>query len=86
MTKQQIIVVVHSNYAEGTTDAYAFWDEKIAKESVNADVETEVKSLTEEGYSPPGRESPVAQQWCPADRADSRFAVVSAGDCLTREV
>ena len=56
MTKQQIIVVVHSNYAEGTTDAYAFWDEKIAKESVNADVETEVKSLTEEGYSPPGRE------------------------------
>lgn len=52
MTKQQIIVVVHSNYAEGTTDAYAFWDEKIAKESVNADVETEVKSLTEEGYKP----------------------------------
>lgn len=52
MTKQEIIVVVHSNYAEGTTDAYAFWDEKIAKESVNADVETEVKSLTEEGYKP----------------------------------
>lgn len=51
MTKEKIVSVIHSNYAEGT-DAYAFRDEKIAKRSVDADVETEVKSLTEEGYKP----------------------------------
>ena len=51
MTKEEIIVVIHSNYAEGT-DAYAFRDEKVAEKSVNADVEVEMKSLTEEGYKP----------------------------------
>lgn len=51
MTKEEIIVVIHSNYAEGT-DAYAFRDEKMAERSVDADVETEVKSLTKEGYKP----------------------------------
>ena len=32
MTKEEIIVVIHSNYAEGT-DAYAFRDEKWPREA-----------------------------------------------------
>lgn len=44
-------IVVHRNYAEGT-DACAFWDEKDARKSVKEDVDTEVKSLIEEGYEP----------------------------------
>lgn len=51
MSKQEIIVVIHSNYAEGR-DAYAFWDKKTAQKSVDADVKTEVKNLTEEGRVP----------------------------------
>lgn len=43
--------MVHRNYAEGM-DAYAFWSEDDARKSVNEDVDTEVKSLTEEGYEP----------------------------------
>lgn len=44
-------VVIHKNYAEGV-DAYAFWGEEEAKKSVNADVDTEFKSLCDEGYNP----------------------------------
>lgn len=51
MVKEEIVVVIHSNYAEGA-DAYAFRDEKMAERSVDADVETEMKSLTKEGYKP----------------------------------
>ena len=45
------VIVVHRNYAEGE-DAYAFWSEDDARKSVNEDVDTEVKSLIEEGYEP----------------------------------
>ncbi len=45
------LIVVHRNYAEGT-DAYAFWDEKTAEKSVNADADTKVVSLCGEGYNP----------------------------------
>lgn len=51
MTKEEIFVVLHSNYSEGT-DAYAFRDETVAKKSVDTDVEVEVKSLTEDGREP----------------------------------
>lgn len=44
-------IVVHRNYSEGT-DAYAFWSKDDAMKSINEDVETVVKSLTEEGYEP----------------------------------
>ena len=44
-------IVVHRNFAEGA-DAYAYWSEDDAKKSINEDVATVVKSLTEEGYEP----------------------------------
>lgn len=47
----ECFIVVHRNYAEGT-DAYAFWSEKDAEKSVNADVDTEFTSLSLEGYNP----------------------------------
>ena len=48
---KECFIVVHSNYDEGMT-AYAFWKEDEAKKSVNEDVETVVKDLTEQGYKP----------------------------------
>lgn len=48
---RECYIVVHCNYAEGT-DAYAFYSKEDAKKSVKEDVETEVKSLEEEGYCP----------------------------------
>lgn len=47
----ECFVVVHRNYAEGT-DAYAFWSERGAEKSVNADADTEFTSLSLEGYNP----------------------------------
>ena len=47
----ECFVVVHRNYAEGL-DAYVFRNEDEVKKSVNEDVGTVVKSLTEEGYKP----------------------------------
>ena len=51
MISNKIVVVIHSNYSEGT-DAYAFWDEKTAEESVNTDVELVAKDLTDQGHKP----------------------------------
>ena len=48
---KEYFIVVDSNYAEGMT-AYAFWKEDEARKSVNEDVETVVKDLTEQGYEP----------------------------------
>lgn len=48
---KECFIVVDSNYAEGMT-AYAFWKEDEARKSVNDDVETVVKDLTEQGYNP----------------------------------
>ena len=48
---KECFIVVHSNYDEGMT-AYAFWKEDEAKKSVNEDVKTVVKDLTEQGYNP----------------------------------
>lgn len=48
---KECFIVVHRNYAEGL-DAYAFRSEDVARKSVRQDVETEMKSLTEEGYEP----------------------------------
>ena len=48
---KECFIVVHSNYDEGMT-AYAFWKEDEAKKSVNEDVDTVVKDLTEQGYNP----------------------------------
>lgn len=48
---KECFIVVHRNYAEGL-DAYAFWSEDAARKSVRQDVDTEMKSLTEEGYEP----------------------------------
>ena len=48
---KECFIVVHSNYDEGMT-AYAFWKEDEAKKSVNEDVDTVVKDLTEQGYKP----------------------------------
>lgn len=51
MKQQECYIVVHDNSSEGKS-AYAFWDEKDAWKSVNEDVDTEVRSLTKEGYEP----------------------------------
>ncbi len=48
---KECYIVLHRNYADGS-DAYGFWNEDEAKKSVNEDVDTVVKSLTEEGYNP----------------------------------
>ena len=48
---KECFIVVHSNYDEGMT-AYAFWKDDEAKKSVNEDVETVVKDLTEQGDKP----------------------------------
>lgn len=48
---KECFIVVHSNYAEGMS-AYAFWKEDEATKSVNEDMETVVKDLTEQGYKP----------------------------------
>jgi len=47
----ECFIVVHRNYAEGL-DAYGFRSEEVARMSVNNDVDTVIKSLTEEGYAP----------------------------------
>ena len=47
----QCFIVIHRNYADGL-DACVFWNEDEAKKSVNEDVDTVVKSLTEEWYTP----------------------------------
>ncbi len=48
---KELFIVVHRNYADGM-DAYAFWSEEAAKKSINADVDTVMRSLAEEGYEP----------------------------------
>lgn len=49
--KKECRVVVHRNYAEGT-DAYAFWSEADAKQSIQEDVKTVAADLEQQGYKP----------------------------------
>ena len=48
-TEKPCCIVIHSNYADGR-DVYAFDSKEIAKESVDEDIKTVKKSLSDSGY------------------------------------
>lgn len=48
---KKCFIVIFSSYSEETS-AYAFYQEADARKSVLEDVETELRSLSEEGYQP----------------------------------
>lgn len=46
---KECYIIIHSNYAEGS-DAYAFANMESARRSMKADVDVELRNLTDAGY------------------------------------